>query len=259
MFGQALFAASADINTAFAATNNDIGLLFVDPNQNNALFAMEPGGNIIPIQTSGGMNIIGTLAAGSAYPAAQSGDVWFITGAGNIGDPGGEVVEDGDMLVCITDSAGGNQAAAGADFRIEQFNIDLGNIAITGGSINGTPVGDITPAAVTGTGVTAEIAGIITDLISERTPANGIAINNDATFAGDIDGTSTNLQLLTSNGGALVWGDDGGGSDQFGVFSAVANQQATIADPAGGGTVDAESRTAIDAILDLLQAYGLMA
>jgi hypothetical protein len=36
-------------------------------------------------------------------------------------------------------------------------------------------------------------------------------------------------------------------------------QQALIADPSGGGTQDAEARTAINSILDLLENNGLMA
>jgi hypothetical protein len=36
-------------------------------------------------------------------------------------------------------------------------------------------------------------------------------------------------------------------------------QAAFVADPAGGGTVDAQSRTAIGAIIDALVAAGLMA
>lgn len=36
-------------------------------------------------------------------------------------------------------------------------------------------------------------------------------------------------------------------------------QQAHVSDPAGGATVDAEARTAVNSILDILQAYGLMA
>lgn len=36
-------------------------------------------------------------------------------------------------------------------------------------------------------------------------------------------------------------------------------QQAHVSDPAGGATVDAEARTAINSVLDILQAYGLMA
>lgn len=39
----------------------------------------------------------------------------------------------------------------------------------------------------------------------------------------------------------------------------IAEQQAFVADPATGSTVDAEARAAIDAILDILEAHGLMA
>lgn len=38
-----------------------------------------------------------------------------------------------------------------------------------------------------------------------------------------------------------------------------ATQAAHIADPTGGGTVDAQSRTAIAAILDVLDRFGLTA
>ena len=37
------------------------------------------------------------------------------------------------------------------------------------------------------------------------------------------------------------------------------DQPATVSDPAGGATVDAESRTAINAIIDRLQELGLIA
>jgi hypothetical protein len=36
-------------------------------------------------------------------------------------------------------------------------------------------------------------------------------------------------------------------------------QQATISDPSGGGTVDTNARTAINTIIDRLQAFGLIA
>ena len=39
----------------------------------------------------------------------------------------------------------------------------------------------------------------------------------------------------------------------------VGTQIAYIADPSGGSTQDAEARTAINAILDLLESHGLMA
>ncbi len=34
--------------------------------------------------------------------------------------------------------------------------------------------------------------------------------------------------------------------------------QTLVADPAGGATVDAQARTAINSILDILEAHGLM-
>lgn len=38
----------------------------------------------------------------------------------------------------------------------------------------------------------------------------------------------------------------------------IGQQQALVADPSGGVTQDAEARTAINAILDILEAHGLM-
>ena len=37
------------------------------------------------------------------------------------------------------------------------------------------------------------------------------------------------------------------------------SQQATISDPAGGGTVDTQARTAINSLIDVLQAFGFIA
>lgn len=43
------------------------------------------------------------------------------------------------------------------------------------------------------------------------------------------------------------------------AFAAAGKKAAVIADPSGGATVDAESRTAINAIIDALQAAGIVA
>lgn len=44
----------------------------------------------------------------------------------------------------------------------------------------------------------------------------------------------------------------------IGFFStAPTTQQSKISDPSGGGTVDTEARAAINAIIDVLEAYGL--
>lgn len=50
------------------------------------------------------------------------------------------------------------------------------------------------------------------------------------------------------------------GEDTLAFFAkTLAAQAAHISDPSGGATVDANARTAINAILDLLESYGLMA
>lgn len=57
------------------------------------------------------------------YPAAISGDLYIVSVAGRIGGAGGAIVEVGDQITCITDNAGGTQAAVGIDWSIAQANI----------------------------------------------------------------------------------------------------------------------------------------
>jgi hypothetical protein len=84
------------------------------------------------------------------YPAANAGYVYVVSVGGKIGGSSGVVVIAGDLILCKTDSsAAGNQAAVGANWDILEKGIDLTNIAITGGSIDGTPIGATTPAAGT--------------------------------------------------------------------------------------------------------------
>lgn len=45
-------------------------------------------------------------------------------------------------------------------------------------------------------------------------------------------------------------------TSNFGLSKAPVAQQASIADPSGGVTVDSEARTAINSILDVLDAFG---
>jgi hypothetical protein len=46
---------------------------------------------------------------------------------------------------------------------------------------------------------------------------------------------------------------------KLGVAKTPVAQQTHIADPTGGATVDSQARTAINAILDVLDAFGLTA
>jgi len=75
------------------------------------------------------------------YPAADAGHAYIVSVAGKIGGASGIVVAAGDMLVCNTDdTAAGTQAAVGSKWNILEKNIDLTNIAITGGSISGADI-----------------------------------------------------------------------------------------------------------------------
>jgi len=68
------------------------------------------------------------------------------------------------------------------------------------------------------------------------------------TTAGSAGGTKRGLQICSA------------ATDELGFFGATpVDQPATVADPSGGGTVDAEARTAIEAVIDRLQELGLIA
>jgi len=83
------------------------------------------------------------------YPAANAGWIYIVSVAGKIGGASGSVVVAGDFIVCKTDAtAAGTEAAVGANWDILEKNIDLTNILITGGTINGATIGQTTPAPV---------------------------------------------------------------------------------------------------------------
>lgn len=67
--------------------------------------------------------------------------------------------------------------------------------------------------------------------------------------------TGGNAMEIHSSAGLTL----AGGGEEIGFFGvATTTRAANIADPTGGSTQDAEARTAIAGILDLLEAYGLM-
>ena len=79
------------------------------------------------------------------YPAADAGDTYKVSTAGNIGGASGPEVEVGDMIICTTDStSSGNHATVGIHWTIIQVNIDgavTGPASSTGDNViifNGT-------------------------------------------------------------------------------------------------------------------------
>jgi hypothetical protein len=89
-------------------------------------------GTLHQFSSSGALTIVGSLdpnAGNIDYPVASSGDVYIFISAGTIGTPP-EAVEQGEMLICITDSSGG--AGAAADFTIYQINIQYATTLVAG-------------------------------------------------------------------------------------------------------------------------------
>jgi len=77
---------------------------------------------------------------------------------------------------------------------------------------------------------------------------NGYLEINDALYGNIILGTTTGTKIGTSTSQKLAFWN-----------ATPIVQPATISDPSGGATVDAEARTAINTIIDRLQAIGLIA
>lgn len=73
-----------------------------------------------------GMTFKGLIdcAANPNYPAGVTGDTYRVSVAGKIGGASGLDVEIGDLVLCITDNAGGTQAAVGSSWTIAQQNIE---------------------------------------------------------------------------------------------------------------------------------------
>lgn len=75
------------------------------------------------------------------------------------------------------------------------------------------------------------LVGALSIDAQDITISDDLSVGDDATIAGDLTVT-----------GSITFGD----------------QQAAISDPSGGATQDAEARTAIEAIIDALEAVGIL-
>ena len=120
-------------------------------------------------------------------------------------------------------------------------------------------------------GDTAIVRGSAAGVVAFRlsTTPHSIQVNNtytsDTSFERLNIGWATNVCTIEvtagSAGGTLRGLTIGGASTSLlGFYGATpVDQPDTIADPAGGGTIDAEARTAINTIIDRLQELGLIA
>lgn len=110
-------------------------------------------------------------------------------------------------------------------------------------------------------GLTSSAASSFTHIDTATVTATGLVSAAALSASNSVDGNTLESTITTTVGTNLIVGGDidhnGAGLGLFGV--APAAQSAHIADPSGGATIDAEARTAIDAILVVLESYGLTA
>ena len=75
---------------------------------------------------TGVMRIVGTIDASTNpnYPAAVTGDSYLVSADGRVGGALGKVVTTGDLVVCLNDNAGGDEATVGADWLVLEMNLN---------------------------------------------------------------------------------------------------------------------------------------
>lgn len=140
--------------------------------------------DIAPITYEGSIDCSGS----PNYPAADAGHAYIVSVAGKIGGASGVVVAAGDMAICKTDStASGDQATVGANWNIIEKNIDLTNITIIGGTIDGVTIGTTTPGIV---------RGAIDEIIQASSDTLTVAEVKSTLISNYGQGAADNLQAL---------------------------------------------------------------
>lgn len=170
-----------------------------------------------------------------------------------IGDDNNLTIENNLTLPGTLDVAGQVTFTDGLDVS--------GGMTVSGATTFSSKVNINAPLSV-GTGNQADFNGPVihssTVTNSGAVTNNSTVTNNDATFlSGDVTmGDGDNIILDVTTGTKI-----GTATNQKLAFfnTTPVVQQATISDPSGGGVQDAEARSAINDIIDALQAFGFIA
>jgi hypothetical protein len=125
---------------------------------------------------SSGIRLLGVIDASTNpnYPSGVLGDSYHISVDGKIGGVNGEVVKNGDLIIAIGTTAGGDEASVGDDWIIVERNLDYATAVVAGYVRLATPA-----EAITGTNTTAVIT-------PEGLAAALAAVNAAGKFESDI-------------------------------------------------------------------------
>ena len=72
------------------------------------------------------LSLVGNIDASTNpnYPIGTQGEAYIITVAGLVGGGAGKVVAIGDLLICLVDNGGGDEAAVGASWFVLEMNVN---------------------------------------------------------------------------------------------------------------------------------------
>jgi len=90
--------------------------------------------NTILQNVSSVVRLVGVIDASTNpnYPAGVVGEAYLFSASGKIGGVLGEDVTSGDMLICLNDNAGGNEAAVGNDWFVLERNEEQATETVLG-------------------------------------------------------------------------------------------------------------------------------
>ena len=130
------------------------------------------------VSTAGFLELKGILdcSANPPYPLALKGDGYKVSVAGRIGGTNGAVVQIGDFLTSLIDSASGTQAAVGANWFIVQANLTASVDYATPTDVGTAVAAEATSRATADAIVVATAATDATAKVAAEAVARNVAV-----------------------------------------------------------------------------------
>lgn len=163
------------------ATPDQAAFLFIyQLSTDGSLYCKKSNGTTFPVV---GGSYISTLncSLDPNYPAASKGDKYLVSVAGRIGGGAGKVVQVGDIIVAWADNAGGDEAAVGADWNVEQGNLEKASTTETSTGTDDakytTPATVAYALQVSKANYAVQVGADINAIVAATTPATTVPAN----------------------------------------------------------------------------------